>query len=876
MGSKGSNHGSNEPCKRPDLRKLSQDDLKTALDEHRRWLETEGEKGKRADLSHADLRHADLKDAELTKANLRGACLAGVDLRSTDFSEADLRESDLSTAKMDRCHLNRADLRGAHLNEATLRKADFADAKMREVRFRDADLSDAIDLMQEQLAATDLTRATLPEGFEKFEGLAQVTEISKQARAVFLSSIAACVFSWLTIATTTDLALILNSSSTPLPIIQTKVPIAGFYWAAPLVLLALYVYLHLYLHNLWTRLATLPAVFHDGETLDQKAYPWLLAGIARAHVPIIREDRPTYSRLQILVSIVCAWVLVPSTIFLFWGRYLPRHEWFWTGWLILLLAVSLGFGLDSYRTAARTLRGREWRSVDHHEGVKRLWGRLSATVPRLIPAIVLPVLVARLCVTLAAIAIIGNPYVLPKTVAQFLIANLKEAELSIKSEEWRRQPVKNGKKLPPVKGVDLRGWNLRYVNAEKAFLVRADLQGADLQGAVLEGADLREANLYKAKLQHANLRMADLQNADVAVRRIRSTKTDYGYWQPPDLGYWLSEKIQGTNLQHIDLTMAKLQNAKLGYAQLQNANLFQAELQNAKLQHAKLQHANLQCANLQMAKLQQADLRGANLQDADLFGADLQDANLFWAKLKHANLTGAKLQNARLAGADFQNADLSGNWLQNADLRAAKLKNVNLQNTNLLAVRGLTSQQLDKACGNEKTKLPKYLPNDFELKRCFDEDKVKGILEAHETWLKSGGKRGTKADFSGITVQRIGFSGKSLRLPHFTGNGSRWADFSRNLRHADFSRANLTGANFGAADLRDADFEGTDLQTAKFYDARLGGANLKATDLRGAWGLTQKQLDEACGDENTALPEGLTIKRCPEKSDKPAPPKTAP
>jgi hypothetical protein len=49
------------------------------------------------------------------------------------------------------------------------------------------------------------------------------------------------VYSWLTIATTTDVRLVTNSASSPLPIIGTEIPVVGFYWA-PALLLAMYLY----------------------------------------------------------------------------------------------------------------------------------------------------------------------------------------------------------------------------------------------------------------------------------------------------------------------------------------------------------------------------------------------------------------------------------------------------------------------------------------------------------------------------------------------------------------------------------------------------------------------------------------------------------
>ena len=86
------------------------------------------------------------------------------------------------------------------------------------------------------------------------------------------------------IGTTTDVALILNTASSPLPIINTPIPIAGFYVVGATLLAAVYCYLHFYLLRLWRTLATLPAVFPDGTALDDRTDPWLLTGLVRTYM----------------------------------------------------------------------------------------------------------------------------------------------------------------------------------------------------------------------------------------------------------------------------------------------------------------------------------------------------------------------------------------------------------------------------------------------------------------------------------------------------------------------------------------------------------------------------------------------------------------
>ena len=59
---------------------MNKKELDKILDNHKKWLSTDGLEGERADLRRADLREADLREADLREADLR---------------EADLREADL-------------------------------------------------------------------------------------------------------------------------------------------------------------------------------------------------------------------------------------------------------------------------------------------------------------------------------------------------------------------------------------------------------------------------------------------------------------------------------------------------------------------------------------------------------------------------------------------------------------------------------------------------------------------------------------------------------------------------------------------------------------------------------------------------------------
>jgi len=125
--------------------------------------------------------------------------------------------------------------------------------------------------------------------------------------------------------------------------------------------------------------------------------------------------------------------------------------------------------------------------------------------------------------------------------------------------------------------------------------------------------------------------------------------------------------------------------------------------------------------------------------------------------------------------------------------------------------------------------------------------------------------------------------GCNLFQADFTNREMRGRDYSRaRLRQANLSASIMNRTSFAGADLRDvnaygalfssANFSGADLTNATFVGAYLQGANFRGANLTGvnfagaemdrATGLTQAQLNAACGDETTRLPAGLRLPRC--------------
>lgn len=99
---------------------------------HKIWLESDGQRGSRADLS----------DGKFVGSVLCGMNFERADLRRADFSSADLRNA----------NLRNADLSGAVLASADLRRADFSGADLTDISMRNCNAGPATKGFAEALA----------------------------------------------------------------------------------------------------------------------------------------------------------------------------------------------------------------------------------------------------------------------------------------------------------------------------------------------------------------------------------------------------------------------------------------------------------------------------------------------------------------------------------------------------------------------------------------------------------------------------------------------------------------------------------------------------------------------------------------------------
>jgi hypothetical protein len=172
---------------------------------------------------------------------------------------------------------------------------------------------------------------------------------------------------------------------------------------------------------------------------------------------------------------------------------------------------------------------------------------------------------------------------------------------------------------------------------------------------------------------------------------------------------------------------------------------------------------------------------------------------------------------------DLYHANLPGQWLPRQDLRGADLRYANLSGAHLSGAN-LFGAHLSGA----------------------------DLSKAHVNGADLDGAHLSGADLDGAHL-----SGVDLSVAHLNG---------ANLNGANLDSAHLDGADLDGAKLSAANLSFANLSDANMGDVNLRHANLSGADLSSAENLTQTQLDEACGDANTKLPEGLTLKACPRNS----------
>lgn len=590
-------------------RKFGDPELDELVEDHRAWVESRGQVGRKADLAHA---------------NFEGADLMGAELRGANLLRANLQRADLLLA----------DLRGACLIEADLSEANLVNTNLRGASLLGANLSTASGLVARQLAGASLFGAELPESVYPFEGVAKAAMVSNVLQILLGTMTVMCFFLCAAVLATTDVQLVKNAPA-PIPLAGNVMPTLGFYLIGPMLLAGAYIAFHFYLQRLWDALGELPAIFPDGRRLTEFV-PFSMVALAPQRLCESDSPRTAFAFLQRLFSKLLAYWMVPATLVVIWARYLVEQDW--RGSLLQIFFILAAWAMSGF------LPGNEANlfasAAKEHD---------QKTVPGSWDTGWFTALAAAGCLLLVLMtlgAILGAPHATNRNTnlppasfrrwaahAFWLVGydpfpNLSGQRISDAPAGWSGAPSD----LRAVKPAELRGANLRYVQGDRTFFVRAALQRADLSEGNFAESDFRSANLTSASLKGAELSRANFQGSNLTYA-----------------------VLSGAIGVDVEFDSANLYNAVLANVRLDRANLSKADLRSSVLENAELNQAELSGAYMGGAKAPKASLENAHFTSAFLDGADLRNADL-----REATFSGTILSNANLSGASLDGADLRG------------------------------------------------------------------------------------------------------------------------------------------------------------------------------------------------------------------------
>lgn len=486
-----------------------------------------------------------------------------------------------------------------------------------------------------------LDRAPAPEGAALTTDLKTLAdaanEAAKREATQWFFLVTLMVYLAVAVGSTTHRVLFLESP-VQLPVFNVPVPLLGFYWLAP----ALLVVMHFYLLAQIRVMAGKVTAFLDAAEAE--------AGEDRAALRLAVKRLDPFPVAQLLAAarlgepavalrgmVWTTLVVAPVALLLFVQiRFLPYHDEATTWWHRAMVLADLGllWWLWPFAGAGgQAGSSRRWRTAIAF-GVS--WLVVFFTV---------------------AVAIIP-PLDPPRAGADAMVGRLAAWLFDGEPDQVSQRPTSPFSRSLVLPDEDFVPED---DTAREAMLRTRVLRGRDLRYAVLDRADLRKADLTGARLDQASLRGARLEHATFDGARLGDAKLDEARASHASFACVETWSYRGcARLDAASLRSAKLQGTSFQGAQMPGATLVEAEMQGASLSEAALYAADLTSA----------DLTAATLSGAQLHGAWLSKAVLVAAQFETARMPGAQFSEAKLQGASFAFKtwlDVTGLWRASAE-----------------------------------------------------------------------------------------------------------------------------------------------------------------------------------------------------------------
>lgn len=408
----------------------------------------------------------------------------------------------------------------------------------------------------------------------------RIDAITKNARNTWFALLAALVFVGVTLLSVEPVDFYGVGRATELPLVGVSVPTNQFFYIAPMLILAIYGYFHIYLIRLWDVLSDAPPRI-DRERLSDAVAPWLITDSALCFRRWRREDncreRRTLDRTKAFFNAVLIWCSGPAVLAALWWLSLPARKPWMSGISGLMLVVSLAFLIGSVGTfwlRMRQLDGDKPRELK----IVRIWQFILCLIVLVLLAFATYEKTNSNGKNLATLNLVGEevmkrpagwvPYPLAKV--DFFqdwckrddsfpcnSEKLEREQESSFEAEWRnRRKIvfadiqKPSWNLP--KNVGTRDFSSAYLRS--AFLVDANFRETNLNSTNFARVQMEGADLSFAKMKGVKLRFAQMQMAEFSYSYLTGDNEPRNAAEGWDLSGSLNK---GGALRNIDLTEVK-------------------------------------------------------------------------------------------------------------------------------------------------------------------------------------------------------------------------------------------------------------------------------------------------------------------------------
>ncbi len=492
------------------------------------------------------------------------------------------------------------------------------------------------------------------------------------ARNAWLAFLGILAYLFVTVTSTSHVNLLTNDPVN-LPIANIKVPLFGFFFAAPLIFLLLHLGLFVQHAVMARKLNALNSALKDATKTEPESYanqvrkrlhfyafaqyltgPYSYDATqqekpGQAGTDDNADDRaaPRTHAWLVRLMLWISFVILPILTFLaFQISFLPYHDMSaWeegrvprvglTWWHRLFILADLflvwsywpviRYGKSSWKKSFNCYP-RRWKVAKiTTTALVGLFSFLVATIPD-------EKLDQIMADRLEALSVERGGRKVFWPTAWLFEGELDPSSLTLKSPFSRNlivaieDLVDDGKKWDVGKSShNLRNRNLRYGQFARIDLSYADLSYADLTKANFFRARLKRASLFSAtikgtRFERANLELASFMQAvgnhETDFKKAIANKADFRGVRLPGASFKRT-KLINAEFQKDTATNDETLVAYLEGAVFARANLRAADLSGAKLQAATFWEANLQATNLEGADMMGADLRGAAVWRAD-------------------------------------------------------------------------------------------------------------------------------------------------------------------------------------------------------------------------------------------------------------------